>query len=121
MDEVVIPVTCDYLALVGVKQVVQTIKDIQRHLRHSVRISAVLPTFYDARTRLAREAYSTLKNHFKDRCLLPIRQTTRLAEAPAHRKTIFEHAPGSHGATDYARLVDWLTSEEAPKLERAAA
>src|SRR5262245_10240565 len=59
-DEVVIPVTCDYLALVGVKQVLRTIKDIQKHLSHSVRISGVLPTFYDGRVRLAREACDTL-------------------------------------------------------------
>jgi cellulose biosynthesis protein BcsQ len=46
-------VTCDYLALVGVKQVLRTIKDVERHLGHAVRVSAVLPTFYDGRTRLA--------------------------------------------------------------------
>ena len=61
-DEVVIPVTCDYLALVGVKQVLRTIKDIERHLHHAVRVSAVLPTFYDGRTRLAREVLATLQD-----------------------------------------------------------
>lgn len=110
VDEVVIPVTCDYLALVGVKQVLRTIKDIERHLNHSVRISAVLPTFYDGRTRLAREVLDTLQGHFKSRCLEPIRLNTRLAEAPSHRKTIFEYAPHSHGAQDYSRVVEWLVS-----------
>jgi chromosome partitioning protein len=107
-DEVVIPVTCDYLALVGVKQVLRTIKDIERHLHHAVRISAVLPTFYDGRTRLAREVHETLQSHFKHKCLDPIRNNTRLAEAPSHRKTIFEYAPQSHGAADYNRVVDWV-------------
>lgn len=107
-DEVVIPVTCDYLALVGVKQVLRTIKDIERHLHHAVRISAVLPTFYDGRTRLAREVLETLQTHFETKCLAPIRLNTRLAEAPSHRKTIFEYAPQSHGAEDYNRVVDWL-------------
>ena len=51
VDEVIIPVTCDYLALVGVKQVLRTIKDVERHLGHAVRISAVLPTFYENRVR----------------------------------------------------------------------
>src|SRR5260221_286022 len=73
-DEVVIPVTCDYLALVGVKQVMRTIKDIEKHLHHSVRIAGVLPTFFDGRVRLAREAYATLRDHFKTKCLEPIRQ-----------------------------------------------
>jgi len=107
-DEVIIPVTCDYLALVGVKQVLRTIKDVERHLGHAVRVSAVLPTFYDGRTRLAREVLETLQGHFKTKCLEPIRLNTRLAEAPSHKKTIFEYAPTSHGAADYNRVCDWV-------------
>lgn len=109
-DEVIIPVTCDYLALVGVKQVLRTIKDVERHLGHTVRVGAVLPTFYDGRTRLAREVLETLQGHFKHKCLEPIRHNTRLAEAPSHRKTIFEYAPHSHGAADYNRVVDWVVA-----------
>ncbi|MBC7974621.1 MAG: ParA family protein [Myxococcales bacterium] len=112
-DEVIIPVTCDYLALVGVKQVLRTIKDVERHLNHAVRISAVLPTFYDGRTRLAREVLETLQGHFKHKCLEPIRHNTRLAEAPSHRKTIFEYAPTSHGAADYNRVCDWVLATNA--------
>jgi chromosome partitioning protein len=112
-DEVIIPVTCDYLALVGVKQVLRTMKDVERHLNHAVRISAVLPTFYDGRTRLAREVLETLQGHFKQKCLEPIRHNTRLAEAPSHRKTIFEYAPTSHGAADYNRVCDWVLASTA--------
>ncbi len=116
-DDVLIPVTCDYLALVGVKQVLKTIKDVERHLGHAVRIAAVLPTFYDGRTRLAREVLETLQGHFKHKCLEPVRMNTRLAEAPSHRKSIFEYAPTSHGAADYNRVVDWLLSSHAPATE----
>jgi len=117
VDEVIIPVTCDYLALVGVKQVLRTIKDVERHLGHAVRISAVLPTFYDGRTRLAREVLETLQGHFKTKCLEPIRLNTRLAEAPSHKKTIFEYAPVSHGAADYNRVVDWVLATTAACAE----
>jgi chromosome partitioning protein len=117
VDEVIIPVTCDYLALVGVKQVLKTIKDVERHLGHAVRISAVLPTFYDGRTRLAREVLETLQGHFKQKCLEPIRLNTRLAEAPSHKKTIFEYAPVSHGAADYNRVCDWVLSSTARAVE----
>ena len=113
VDEVIIPVTCDYLALVGVKQVLKTVKDVERHLGHAVRISAVLPTFYDGRTRLAREVLETLQGHFKHKCLEPVRHNTRLAEAPSHKKTIFEYAPVSHGAADYNRVVDWMLATSA--------
>jgi chromosome partitioning protein len=112
-DEVIVPVTCDYLALVGVKQVLRTIKDVERHLGHAVRVSAVLPTFYDGRTRLAREVLETLQGHFKHKCLEPIRLNTRLAEAPSHKKTIFEYAPISHGAADYNRVCDWVLASVA--------
>ena len=107
-DEVVIPVACDYLGLIGVKQVMRTLADVNRLLGHSVRIAGVVPTFYDGRTRLAREAHETLKHHFKDRCLDPIRRSTRLAEAPSHKQTIFEYAPDSTGADDYRRLIEQL-------------
>ena len=120
-DEVVIPVTCDYLALVGVKQVLRTIKDVERHLHHAVRVSAVLPTFYDGRTRLAREVLETLQGHFKHKCLEPIRLNTRLAEAPSHKKSIFEYAPQSHGAADYNRVVDWVIASTTAQDTTAAA
>jgi chromosome partitioning protein len=113
VDEVLIPVTCDYLALVGVKQVLRTIKDVERHLGHAVRVSGVLPTFYDGRTRLAREVLETLQGHFKHKCLEPVRLNTRLAEAPSHKKTIFEYAPVSHGAADYNRVCDWVLASSA--------
>ncbi len=116
-DEVMIPVSCDYLALVGVKQVMKTIKDIDRHLNHTVRIAGVVPTFYDGRTRLGREAFETLQGYFKERLYEPIRRSTRLAEAPSHRQTIFEYAPESAGAEDYRRLVDRFIASA--QVERA--
>src|SRR5262249_6258635 len=88
-DEVLIPVSCDYLALVGVKQVLRTLKDVDRLLGQGVRITGVVPTFYDSRIRLAKEAVDTLSAHFKERLFDPIRRSTRLAEAPSHRQTIF--------------------------------
>jgi chromosome partitioning protein len=119
VDEVLIPVSCDYLALVGVKQVLRTLRDIDKHLGHSVRISGVVPTFFDARTRLAREAVETLAGHFKERLYEPIRRSTRLAEAPSHRQTIFEYAPDSSGADDYRRLVTRYVNNPAPLMEAA--
>ncbi len=119
VDEVMIPVSCDYLALVGVKQVLKTLKDIDKHLNHSVRISGVVPTFYDARTRLAKEAVETLSGHFKERLYDPIRRSTRLAEAPSHRQTIFEYAPDSQAAEDYRRLVDRYVANAATRNDAA--
>jgi chromosome partitioning protein len=57
--------------------------------------------------------FETLQGHFKQKCLEPIRMNTKLAEAPSHRKSIFEYAPQSHGAADYNRVVDWLLASSA--------
>ena len=72
----------------------------------SMRISGVVPTFFDARTRLAREAVDTLSGHFKERLYEPIRRSTRLAEAPSYGKTILEYDPRSPGALAYKRLAE---------------
>lgn len=118
-EEVLIPVSCDYLSLVGVKQVLKTLKDIERHLGHSVRIAGVLPTFYDARIRLAKEAVDTLRGHFRERLLDPVRRSTRLAEAPSHRQSIFEYDNESSGAEDYRKVVERVIGLDQP-AHRAA-
>ena len=105
-DAVLVPVACDFLSLVGVRQVVKTIKNVNALLHHPVEIWGVLPTFYDSRARVCRDALETLEKHFGERCLPPIRQATRIKEAPAASKTLFEHAPNSTAAGDYARIVD---------------
>jgi chromosome partitioning protein len=105
-DSVLIPVSCDYLALVGVKQVLRTLKNVRELLKHDVSILGVLPTFYDARAKIARDSIEALRDHFGERCLPAVRASTKLREAPSLRKTIFEHAPDSHGAHDYRALVD---------------
>jgi chromosome partitioning protein len=84
------------------------VKNVNSLLHHPVQIHGVLPTFYDARARICRDAVETLKDHFGDRCLLPIRSTTKVKEAPSQGKTLFEYAPESHAAQDYMRIVDHL-------------
>ena len=105
-DSVVVPVSCDYLSLVGVKQVLRTLRHVRDLLKHDVALLGVLPTFYDVRNKIARDAVSALQDHFGERCLPPIRVNTRLREAPSARQTIFEYAPTSHAAEDYRNVVE---------------
>ncbi len=109
-DGILVPVACDFLSLVGVRQVVKTVKNVNSLLRHPVQIYGVLPTFYDARAKICREAVDTLTEHFGERCLPPIRQATKFKEAPSVGKTIFEYAPDSNAAEDYLRIVDHIIS-----------
>jgi chromosome partitioning protein len=120
-DGIIVPVGCDFLSLVGVRQVVKTVKNVNALLHHPVQIQGVLPTFYDARARICRDAVEALREHFGDRVLPPIRQATRLKEAPAQGKTIFEFAPESNAAQDYARVVDLLVDGTASAPANAAA
>lgn len=119
-DSVLVPVSCDYLSLVGVKQVLRTLKSVRDLLQHDVAILGVVPTFFDVRNKASREAVDALRAHFGDRCLAPIRTSTKLAEAPAARQTIFEHAADSHGARDYLALVDAITGAATQSLADAA-
>jgi chromosome partitioning protein len=120
-DGIVVPVACDFLSLVGVRQVVKTVKNVNSLLHHPVQIHGVLPTFYDARARICRDAVDALREHFGDRVLSPIRQATRLKEAPAQGKTIFEFAPESNAAQDYGLVVDWLVGGHVETAMEAAA
>lgn len=119
--EVLIPVSCDYLALVGVKQVLRTLRRVAENTGREVRIAGVLPTFFDKRNRVCVDALGYLRKTFGAKTFPPVRVNVKLAEAPSVKQTIFEHAPDSHGARDYMRVVEWLrTAGSRPTLERAA-
>ncbi|HEX4446952.1 MAG TPA: ParA family protein [Polyangiaceae bacterium] len=115
-DGIIVPVACDYLSLVGVRQVVKTVKNVNALLHHPVQIYGVLPTFYDARARICRDSLDAMKDHFGERVLPPIRSATRIKEAPAQGKTIFEMAPESNAAEDYGRIIDVLV--DGPTVSR---
>ena len=118
-DSVLVPVACDYLSLVGVRQVIKTVKNVNALLHHPVQIWGVLPTFYDGRAKICREAVATLEGHFGERCLPPVRAAMKIKEAPAQGQTIYEYAAGTNAADDYGALVERIMkSRYAP--ERAA-
>jgi chromosome partitioning protein len=114
-DDVLVPVSCDFLSLVGVRQVLKTVRHVNEYLAHPVEILGVLPTFYDQRSKIGRESLESLRAHFKERVLPPIRVNTQLKEAPSQRKTIFEHAPTSRGADDYRKVVKTVLQQCAAK------
>jgi len=107
-DGLLIPVSCDYLALVGVRQVMRTISNIQELLGHPVQLVGVVPTLYDHRRRIDRQVRATLLERFGTQLAPVVRQSVRITEAPGHGGTVFDTAPSSRGADDYRRLVTWL-------------
>lgn len=108
-DEVVIPISMEFLALFGVRQIVENILRMSTWNGRDIRISAVVPTFYRSNTRKSGEILKVLRRHFAGAVTEPIRDNVRLSEAPSHHQTVFEYAPRSHGAQDYRRLVERLS------------
>jgi chromosome partitioning protein len=106
INELLIPMPMSHLALVGTYQVVGTLKAISQIPDHQVRLAWIVPTLYDGRLRKDRSILASTKRQFPNQVAPPIRNNVRLAEAPAYQKTIFEYAPRSHGAQDYAKLAE---------------
>jgi chromosome partitioning protein len=104
--ELIVPVSTRYMALVGTRQVIQTLKKIGRLPDHRIRLALILPTFFHPTWRNDREVMSILQRYFADKVADPIRASVKLAEAPSHHKSIFEYAPDSYGAIDYGLLVE---------------
>jgi len=120
-DAVLCPVACDYLSLIGIRQVVRTVKHVNKILNHPVNFWGVLPTLFDSRARICNEALDTLKKNFKDVCLDPIHFAIKVKEAPSMGKTLFEYAPNSSAAGDYWRVIERLMQVESARDEAGLA
>lgn len=117
-DAVLCPVACDYLSLIGIRQVLRTVKHVNKILNHPVNFWGVLPTLFDGRARICNEALDTLKKNFKDVCLEPIHFAIKVKEAPSMGKTLFEYAPNSSAAGDYWRVIERLLTDEIDETSR---
>ncbi len=106
VQELIVPVAMNYMALVGTRQVIQTLKTIGGVPNHGLKLSLIVPTFYFAHYRKDREIMDTLNHYFNGQVAEPIRANVKLSEAPSHQKSIYEYAPRSFGAIDYAHLVE---------------
>lgn len=112
-QEIIIPIQCEYLALEGLMQLINTMDLVKRRLNPALDVLGVVMTMYDARTRLSAQVAENVRRYFPSRMFETIvPRSVRLAEAPSHGLTVFEHAPQSSGAEAY-RL---LTAEVAKRL-----
>ncbi|MDH5471414.1 MAG: ParA family protein [Gammaproteobacteria bacterium] len=108
VNEVVIPMTGDYLALQGLSHLMATLKNFEKALGNTYKQWIVLGR-YQARRRLAQEVKEKLKQYFANSMLLTeISESVLLAESPSFGKTIFEYKPSSRSAKEFESLVDDL-------------
>ncbi|MFB5284357.1 MULTISPECIES: ParA family protein [Peribacillus] len=105
-DAVLIPVQCEYYALEGLSQLLNTVRIVQKHLNQDLRIEGVLLTMFDARTNLGIQVIDEVKKYFQDkvyRTIIP--RNVRLSEAPSHGEPIIIYDPKSKGAEVYLELA----------------
>ena len=118
-DNVLIPVQCEYYALEGLGQLLNTVGLIKENLNSNLNILGAVLTMYDKRNRLSEEVFNELYKYFPDkifRTVIP--RNVRLAEAPSHGKSILDYDPKSVGAKAYERLArEILGSYESLKVK----
>jgi chromosome partitioning protein len=101
-EEVFIPIQCEYYALEGLGQLLRNIELIQAHLNHGLRVSTILLTMYDGRTKLADQVAQEVRNHFGELVLsVLIPRSVRVSEAPGYGQSVMTYDPGSRGALTY--------------------
>lgn len=113
-DSVLIPIQCEYLALEGVTQLIETLKLVKRSLNPRLAVEGVLLTMYDDRTNLSRQVAEEVHQFFKGsvyNTIIP--RNIRLSEAPSFGKPIFLYDGRSRGAVAYLELAKEILSREA--------
>ena len=105
-DSVLIPVQCEYYALEGLSQLLNTIRLVQKRLNHNLAIEGVLLTMLDARTNLGIQVIEEVKKYFQEKVFQSINpRNVRLGEAPSHGEPIIKYDPRSRGAEVYSDLA----------------
>ncbi|HHU70045.1 MAG TPA: ParA family protein [Thermoanaerobacterales bacterium] len=105
-DTVIVPIQCEYYALEGLGQLMNTINLVRRHLNPDLEVEGVLLTMFDARTNLSIQVVEEVKGYFRNkvyRTIIP--RNVRLSEAPSHGKPIITYDPKSRGAEVYLELA----------------
>ncbi len=102
VDEVLIPIQCEYYALEGLGQLLRNIDMVRSHLNPDLDVSTILLTMYDARTRLADQVANEVRTHFGDKVLTTsIPRSVKVSEAPGFSQSVMTYDPGSRGAMSY--------------------
>ncbi|HRS91737.1 MAG TPA: AAA family ATPase, partial [Candidatus Marinimicrobia bacterium] len=112
-DSVLIPIQCEYYAMEGLGQLLNTIRLVQRSLNRNLQIEGVLITMYDSRLRLSHEVSEQVRSHFKGKVYKTVvRRNVRLGESPSFGKPIILYDATSAGAQDYMNLVGELLNDD---------
>ncbi len=113
-DSVLIPVQCEYYALEGVTQLLQTIRLVQKLFNANLKIEGVLLTMYDARTNLSADVSQEVRKHFKEKTYkVHIPRNIKISEAPSAGMSIYDYDMNSEGAKAYVAFTKELLTNNA--------
>ncbi len=114
--QVIVPVQSEFLALHGVRQLLDTIDQVRSAYNPSLRVGGVLLCLHDSRRRLSKSVAETVREYFGDLVFdIVIRTNVALAEAPARGVSIFRYDPRSSGAEDYGKLAEEVCANDQKK------
>ena len=116
-QSVIIPVQCEYFALEGISQLLNTIRIVKSRLNQELEIEGFLLTMYDGRLRLANQVRDEVRRHFRDLVFQTvIQRNVKLSEAPGHGVPAILYDADSAGAKAYLSLAEEVVSKnESPK------
>lgn len=113
-DGVILPLQCEYFALEGMQQLLNTIRLVRDRLNPKISLFGVVLTMYDPRTKLGSEVVREISEHFpKEKFQTIVARNVRLSEAPSFGLTILEHDPRSPGALAYKQLAEEVIARAA--------
>lgn len=111
-DEVIIPISMDYLAMLGATQVIDNLAMIKKYYEKQLIITGVIPTFYEKRTNMSQEVMEALQDTYKEKVFPAVRLDTKIKQASSANQTIFEADKQSRGAEDYNQICEVLLDEK---------
>lgn len=112
-DSVLIPIQCEFFALEGISELMDTIQRIRDSFGHALEIEGILLTMFDDRTNLTRQVSTDLRDFFREQVFQTvIPRSIRLAEAPSHGQTILAYDVRSRGSESYIRLAKEILENE---------
>jgi len=119
-DSILVPIQCEYYALEGLGQLVNTINLVKKHLNKAVTIEGALLTMYDMRTKLSNQVVTEVKKFFNDKVYQTvIPRNIRLSEAPSYGVPITEYDAHSKGAKAYEKFVKEFLKSNEPRPQQA--
>lgn len=111
-DEIIIPISMDYLAMLGATQVIDNLAMIKKYYEKQLIITGVIPTFYEKRTNMSQEVMEALQDTYKEKVFPAVRVDTKIKQASSAKQTIFETDKQSRGAEDYNQICEVLLDEK---------